>query len=533
MEALRNQWYCAAFGHELKQQPLGRTFLNEPVALYRTAAGTPVAFEDRCCHRRAPLSHGRIEGDNLRCLYHGLLYNPDGTAIWAPGQDRLPQGARVRSYPVVESHGWIWIWPGDPELADPKTAPSYDKYDDPKWAAYDELIPMKANYFLVVDNLLDLSHLPFVHAATIGSPEDTNPNLAWERGANSIQGVRVARGLSPSQRNLMEGLDFPLRPNADHAVRAAVAGDDRHPLERVRQGVRRSVEPPQSPHHDLRCDHAGDRYEQPLFLGDRARLSDRRSEADGARPACDQRRLPRGPAHPRGAAAHHLDRPERARRSISSAIPAGSRHAASWSDCSPRSAARARRRSSCARGHLHRCHCERNEAISWTAGTASSPSASRNDTPFSACRPAPFRGHAHPCPSRACANRPFPAQLFELTAKYVHRVRLHTRRKDTFPALSITPGASQHRKFEGLHLPANCHRTPTKSNSTARISIIFAYICQAHFVRIWLALPQCGHAGPSGHRSASKCSRAFSSSENIGADNVCVSGILLASYTRF
>jgi phenylpropionate dioxygenase-like ring-hydroxylating dioxygenase large terminal subunit len=208
MEALRNQWYCAAFGHELKQQPLGRTFLNEPVVLYRTADGTPVAFEDRCCHRRAPLSHGRVEGDNLRCLYHGLLYNPAGSAIWAPGQDRLPQGARVRSYPVVESHGWIWLWPGDPALADPKTAPCYDKYDDPSWASYDELIPMQANYFLVVDNLLDLSHLPFVHAATIGSPEDTNPNLAWERGANSIRGVRNARGLSPSQRNLMEGLDF-------------------------------------------------------------------------------------------------------------------------------------------------------------------------------------------------------------------------------------------------------------------------------------------------------------------------------------
>jgi phenylpropionate dioxygenase-like ring-hydroxylating dioxygenase large terminal subunit len=208
MEALRNQWYCAAFGHELKRQPLGRTFLNEPVVLYRTADGTPVAFEDRCCHRRAPLSHGRVEGDNLRCLYHGLLYNPAGTAIWAPGQDRLPQGARVRSYPVVESHGWIWIWLGDPALADPKAAPQYDKYDDPNWASYDELIPMKANYFLVVDNLLDLSHLPFVHAATIGSPEDTDPNLAWERGPNWIKGVRVARGLSPSQRNLMEGLDF-------------------------------------------------------------------------------------------------------------------------------------------------------------------------------------------------------------------------------------------------------------------------------------------------------------------------------------
>ena len=208
MQALRNQWYCAAFGHELKQAPMGRMLLSEPVAIYRKADGTPVAFEDRCCHRRAPLSHGKVEGDNLRCGYHGLLYDAAGAVIWAPGQDRLPSGARVRSYPVVEKHGWIWIWMGDPALADPKTAPSYDKYDDPQWASYDELIPVKANYFLVVDNLLDLSHLPFLHAATIGSPEDTNPNLTWERGPDRVKGVRVARGLSPSPRNLQEGFDF-------------------------------------------------------------------------------------------------------------------------------------------------------------------------------------------------------------------------------------------------------------------------------------------------------------------------------------
>ena len=208
MQALRNQWYCAAFGHELKREPLARMFLGEPVVMYRTGDGTPVAFEDRCCHRRAPLSRGKVEGDNLRCGYHGLLYDPAGRAIWAPGQDRLPAGARVRSFPIVEKHGWLWIWMGDPALADPKAAPNYDKYDHLEWASYDQLLPVKANYFLVVDNLLDLSHLPFLHAATIGSPEDTNPTLTWERGPDWVKGVRIARGLSPSARNLQEGFDF-------------------------------------------------------------------------------------------------------------------------------------------------------------------------------------------------------------------------------------------------------------------------------------------------------------------------------------
>ncbi|HEV8015242.1 MAG TPA: aromatic ring-hydroxylating dioxygenase subunit alpha [Stellaceae bacterium] len=208
MEALRNHWYCAAFGHELQQTPMARTFNNEPVVMYRRTDGAPVAFEDRCCHRRAPLSAGKVEGDNLRCGYHGLVYEPSGKVIWAPGQDHLPPGARVRAYPIVEKHGWVWIWLGDPAIAASVPPPNYDKYDDPNWASYSELLPMKSNYFLVVDNLLDLSHLPFLHAATIGSPEDTNPKLTWERGGDWIKGTRVARGLSPSQRNLMEGLDF-------------------------------------------------------------------------------------------------------------------------------------------------------------------------------------------------------------------------------------------------------------------------------------------------------------------------------------
>jgi phenylpropionate dioxygenase-like ring-hydroxylating dioxygenase large terminal subunit len=208
MRALKNTWYCAAFGHELKREPLARMICNEAVVLYRTENGAPVALEDRCCHRRAPLSHGKVEGNNIRCGYHGLLYDPSGTAIWAPGQDKLPPGACVKSFPIVESHGWIWIWMGDPARADKSKAPNYDKYDDPKWASYDQLLPVKANYFLMVDNLLDLSHLPFLHAATIGSPEDTNPHLTWERGPDWVKGVRVARGLSPSARNLVEGFDF-------------------------------------------------------------------------------------------------------------------------------------------------------------------------------------------------------------------------------------------------------------------------------------------------------------------------------------
>jgi phenylpropionate dioxygenase-like ring-hydroxylating dioxygenase large terminal subunit len=205
MQVLRNQWYCAALAAEIAHVPLPRIFLNEPVVMYRTIDGTAVALEDRCCHRRAPLSRGQIEGNNLRCGYHGLLYEPGGRVIWAPGQDKLPAGAHVRSYPLCEKHGWVWIWMGDPALGDPNTVPAFHWYDAPGWAGCGACLDVKANYMLLVDNLLDLSHLAFLHIKTIGAADDTNPNLTWERGPNLLRGVRIARNLSPSQRQIAQG----------------------------------------------------------------------------------------------------------------------------------------------------------------------------------------------------------------------------------------------------------------------------------------------------------------------------------------
>ncbi|HUB94855.1 MAG TPA: Rieske 2Fe-2S domain-containing protein, partial [Stellaceae bacterium] len=205
MRALRNQWYCAALSKEIGRTPLARTFLGEPVVMYRASDGAAVALEDRCCHRRAPLSRGAVEGDNLRCGYHGLLYEPGGQVIWAPGQDKLPPGARVRRYPLTEKHGWTWIWMGDPALADPEAAPAFHWYDAPGWASVGSCLPVKANYLLLVDNLLDLSHLAFLHIKTIGAGDDTAPELTWERGPNFVRGTRIARNLSPSTRQLAQG----------------------------------------------------------------------------------------------------------------------------------------------------------------------------------------------------------------------------------------------------------------------------------------------------------------------------------------
>ena len=117
---VHDSWYVAAWDHEIGADALfARQLLGKPLVFFRTAAGAVVALDDRCCHRAAPLSIGRKEGDCVRCQYHGLKFDASGTCVDMPGQDRIPLQARVRSYPVVERNRFVWVWMGDPALADP------------------------------------------------------------------------------------------------------------------------------------------------------------------------------------------------------------------------------------------------------------------------------------------------------------------------------------------------------------------------------------------------------------------------------
>ena len=115
---LRNSWYVAAWDREIGRQPLARMILGEPIVLYRQEDGRPVALEDRCCHRHLPLSLGQLEGDTLRCGYHGLRFDAGGRCIEIPSQAQIPPDAAIRSYPLVERFNWVWIWMGDPKRAD-------------------------------------------------------------------------------------------------------------------------------------------------------------------------------------------------------------------------------------------------------------------------------------------------------------------------------------------------------------------------------------------------------------------------------
>jgi phenylpropionate dioxygenase-like ring-hydroxylating dioxygenase large terminal subunit len=166
---LRNYWYVAASADEVATRPLGRTILAEPIVFFRTEDGTLGALEDRCAHRQLPLSMGKVIGDALQCRYHGLQFDRAGKCVKVPGQDVIPQAARVKTYPVAERYRWIWIWMGDPALADPQKITDYHWLQDPAWGAKTSYLHVQANWQLVVDNLLDLTHLAFVHDTTIGN----------------------------------------------------------------------------------------------------------------------------------------------------------------------------------------------------------------------------------------------------------------------------------------------------------------------------------------------------------------------------
>jgi phenylpropionate dioxygenase-like ring-hydroxylating dioxygenase large terminal subunit len=167
---LRNSWYVAAWANEIgRLAMLRRILLGEPVVLYRRTDGKPVALEDRCCHRHAPLSSGKVRGDNLECGYHGFTYDPSGKCVRIPTQDTIPPNARVRSYPVVERQSLVWIWMGDPALADESLIEDFHWLDDPAWRFRGERLELSGNYLLLVENLCDLTHLPFVHSSSLGT----------------------------------------------------------------------------------------------------------------------------------------------------------------------------------------------------------------------------------------------------------------------------------------------------------------------------------------------------------------------------
>ena len=168
---VRNAWYVAALASEVGREPLARRLLDVPVLLYRRLDGTAVALEDRCAHRSFPLSRGRIDGDTVVCGYHGARYGADGRCLQVPSQAQVPPGAVVRAFALHEVGPWLWIWLGDPAAADPGLVPRAPWMQDPGWTASTDRLHLRASYVRLHENLLDLTHLSFLHANTFGTPD--------------------------------------------------------------------------------------------------------------------------------------------------------------------------------------------------------------------------------------------------------------------------------------------------------------------------------------------------------------------------
>lgn len=195
---LKNIWYVAAFSGDVSQnKPLGRKIMNQPVVLFRAASGTVSAVEDRCSHRAMPLSAGHVDGEIIRCPYHGLEFNGQGVCTRVPGQDRAPKAANIRAYPVVEQDSMIWLWMGNADKADPSTIRRHTEHSDPNWTWTHFYFHVKSDWQLLVDNILDLTHLPYIHARTIGgNPEQ---HYAAEMTVNDAGGkIEMIRHLPNS-----------------------------------------------------------------------------------------------------------------------------------------------------------------------------------------------------------------------------------------------------------------------------------------------------------------------------------------------
>ncbi|CAN0403645.1 unnamed protein product, partial [Discosporangium mesarthrocarpum] len=181
---VKNAWYPAATASELGRALLGRTYLGEPVVLYRREDGTPVAMEDRCAHRFLPLSKGRLVGDRVQCGYHGLEFDGSGACVHAPGQKSPPDGAGLRTFPLAEKWHLVWIWMGDPALADESLIHDIWRCDHPDWTCIvGAPFHIKGDYRLFTDNLLDPSHVSFVHQSTLGTGDVAEiPQVASQDG---------------------------------------------------------------------------------------------------------------------------------------------------------------------------------------------------------------------------------------------------------------------------------------------------------------------------------------------------------------
>jgi phenylpropionate dioxygenase-like ring-hydroxylating dioxygenase large terminal subunit len=200
---LRNRWYVAALSSEIREgitaQPLARTIANQLIVFYRDTRGTVIALEDRCAHRQAPLSLGEVVGDHIQCGYHGFTFDGSGRCVLVPSQDSIPPGTCVRAYPIVEKQGFVHVWTGDADRIDGQEPYDFPYPDQDGLNARYASLRGAFDYRLLVDNLMDLSHLSFTHKNTIGSGGvASDGKTRTERDDGHVRVIRQMEDIAPA-----------------------------------------------------------------------------------------------------------------------------------------------------------------------------------------------------------------------------------------------------------------------------------------------------------------------------------------------
>lgn len=228
---LKNAWYVAALSPDVDRNLKPVRLLSEAIVLYRTQDGRPVALEDACPHRKLPLSMGRIKGDAVECGYHGLTFDCSGKCIDAATQERIPPLAKVRSYPVRDKYGLLWIWMGDPAQALLQDIFEIAHYADPAWhTTTGDRLHCACNYLWLVDNLLDPSHVAWVHRSSFAGAGTDNTPLQL---AVTPEGVVSSRWLLNQPPPLFYAPLVKFKGNADRLQHYEV----RYPSLAVNMGI--------------------------------------------------------------------------------------------------------------------------------------------------------------------------------------------------------------------------------------------------------------------------------------------------------
>ena len=191
---LQNRWYVATQSKNLGTNPMAFQLLNEQIVIFRKENGGVVALEDRCVHRQAPLSRGEVVGDLLQCAYHGLCFDGSGNCVRVPSQKVIPPNARIRHYPAIERHGLIFIWMGLTDEPDIEALYIFPWDEDENWHETHIHLHAHFSYLLLVDNLMDLSHLAYLHKSTIGI--DAVAEDAKQKSERAGERVRVSRWMA-------------------------------------------------------------------------------------------------------------------------------------------------------------------------------------------------------------------------------------------------------------------------------------------------------------------------------------------------